>query len=206
MLGISNDIELRAGYQSCIRRLGKTCSAGSAHQPNNWPNMWSLRSAVAALVMALTVNGIASAEALPADLLRTAFGANDPMQVTKIVVARVDPWIDRVLSASPNSFEIGDSKGDRQAIIYDHPGIKEVEEAVARTNLFSISNSCGSAKATAKWMYVAWAVTFYVNESKVAAVYLDRTGLCASTGTQLYEVNPTELAIYLRRTFSFMNY
>ena len=87
-------------------------------------------------------------------------------------MARIGSWIDRVLSASPNSFEIGDSKGDRQAIIYDHPGIKEVEEAVARTNLFSISNSCGSAKATAQMDVRRVGRHVLFNEPRVAAVYL----------------------------------
>lgn len=161
----------------------------------------------AAAVMALLLLGAtftpAWANSTPKNLLEAAFGDQQHSEVSKVVIDRVDPWIMRVLSPSPNGFELGQARGDREAIILDHQGIIEIEDKLRDTTI--IQGGCYGTSYTPKYMPVSWAVFLYSDTAKVASFYLDWNN-CISTGTALYEVVQVDLPAYLRRMFSFMNY
>jgi hypothetical protein len=143
---------------------------------------------------------------LPSNLLEAALGNRDPEGVTRVVVARIDPWIDRIIGPTPRLFESGMIAGDRQAIITDRSGVVDMEDHLRWTRITSHSEGCYGEKFTAQSLFVSWAVFLYSDEAKVASIYLDSDGLCASTGTHIYNVDPQELGAYLKRMFSFMNF
>lgn len=162
-----------------------------------------------ALVLVSESSALANGS-MPKNLYEAVFGSQAAPQVTKVVVARIDPWIDRIVGPSPRSFESGQSRGDRQAIILDRSG--EIEDQLRGTRILSRSEGCyGEPDFTAQVFPVSWAIFLYTGETgetKAASIYLaaDGIGNCVSTGTHLYNIDPQALAAYLKRTFSFMNY
>jgi hypothetical protein len=141
----------------------------------------------------------------PANLLDALFGSNVPT-VTRVVVARINPWINRMLTPSPHSFENGESVGDLRAILDDAGWIAQVEDDLRSTNIISNTEGCRGKAADPESMYVSWAILFYDDQTRVAEAYITSDGLCASTGTHLYAVDPQGIARDLKRQFSFMNY
>jgi hypothetical protein len=155
-----------------------------------------------ALVTALAATG---GRGTPRNLLEAIFGSTVP-QVSRVVVARIDPWIDRVLGSSPHSFENGQSEGDLRAILDEPNCVYQIEDDLRGTNVISHSEGCHDATYDPQWLPVSWAILLFQGQTRVAEIYLTRDSLCASTGTHLYEVDPQGLGLDLKRQFSFMNF
>lgn len=158
---------------------------------------------ILSLVFALTPH---IAIAAPTNLLDASLGPilSSP-QITKVRIVRVDPWVARVLAPSPALFAKGQASGDAEASFTDLPGIEALVAALRNTKI-PASEGCYGEAHTAKDLPVSWAVFLYNDDTKLASIYLTRDGLCASTGSHMYNVDPFALSIYLMRNFSFMNY
>ena len=140
------------------------------------------------------------------NLLGAALGApKQSPQITKVRIVRVDPWVARGLTPSPALFAKGQAVGDAEAIFEDSPGIGALITTLQNAKI-PASEGCYGAAYTAQSMPVSWAVFLYNDDTQLASIYLTRDGLCASTGSHIYNVDPFALSIYLQRSFSFMNY
>jgi hypothetical protein len=158
------------------------------------------------LVVAVLLSAPAIAQAAPpTNLLDAALGSvlASP-QVTKVAVERVDPWIARVLSPSPSAFASGQAQGDAQAMFTDLPGIESIISTLKNARI--AKEGCYGATFTPQTFPVSWAVFLYNGDSRIASIYLTNNKLCASTGVQMYDVDPLALGVYLERAFSFMNF
>ncbi len=72
----------------------------------------TVRIRVAMLAIAVVTSRSALANSKPANLFDAAFGPSASPQINKVVVVRINPWIDRVLAPTPDAFDKGLSEGD----------------------------------------------------------------------------------------------
>jgi hypothetical protein len=172
-----------------------------------------VRVLLAILVLVTAASGKTLASTQPANLFDAVFGAGASPQINKVVVVRINPWIDRVLAPTPDSFEMGRSKGDSQALFTDRVGIAGITEALRHT--FIRTEGCYGTSFTAHQFPVSWAVFYHDDEIGVVrkgtdlvvgSVYLSLNGLCASTRGHMYDVGLDGIELYLKRVFSFMNF
>ncbi len=157
-------------------------------------------------VALLAATSYSWADKRPVSLWDVVFGRGAAPHIERVVVVRVNPWIARVLDPSPHLFELGQARGDSTASMTDNAGIAMLEDALRSTGV--VSEGCYGAAYAAEYLPVSWAIFFYPDreeKSKIGSVYVTRDGLCVSTGTKLYNVDPG-INLYLERNFSFMNF
>jgi hypothetical protein len=157
----------------------------------------------------LAATGPSSADERPASLWEAIFGPDATPQISRVVVIRINPWISKALDPTPHSFELGQAgAADSTATMTDSAGITALESELRGAGIGS--EGCYGTQYTAKYLPVSWAIFFYTDRytdtSRIGGLYLTLDGLCVSTGTKLYNVDPQIISLYLKRNFSFMNF
>ena len=174
----------------------------------------TVRPLVVMLALAVVTSGNALADAQPANLFDAAFSSSVSPQINKVVVVRINPWIDRVIAPTPGTFDKGLSKGDSQAVFTDRAEIEGITGALRRTSVIK-EGDCYNTTYTTSRFPVSWAVFFHDDESNVVgkendtvvgSVYVSPNALCVFTRDRIYNVGLDGIEPYLKRTFSFMNF
>jgi hypothetical protein len=164
------------------------------------------------MLSALTLEK-AQATSQPANLFDAVFGPGATPQINKVVVMRVNPWIGRVISPTVASFYRNPWQGDSQAVLTDRAGIDGLVQALRDTA--GVSEGCNGTTFTAQVFPYSWVVIYHDDESNVlgkgtdvilGSIFISLNGLCASTGKRVYFIGPDGIGLYLKRTFSFMNF
>lgn len=149
------------------------------------------------------------ASALRGTLYDAAF-PRPPAAINKAIIVRVNPWILRVISPSPSSFNENQPRGDSEAIVTDSASVQGIVHALQG----NLTDNEGCDNYTAAYFPYSWTIVFYDDRPEhfdgkdivVGSVFISLTGSCAATNNKVYAVDPEGIRSYLSRTFSFMNF
>jgi len=156
----------------------------------------------ATTLLAVTLLGAVPNAAPAGHSLLTVMGT-EKAGVQRVSVLRVDPWLQPIQTITPTRVEHAFSQ---EAVItnVDEASLNSIVDALSNATVYG--NGCYNKDYTVAGFRVGWALLLYGDSSRrVGAVYLSENGLCAIISNKLYDVDPS-LLIFLRRTFSFMNY
>jgi hypothetical protein len=196
--GWSGGTGRRGGEGRLIRQL-----PGGTHI-RTW-GRFPLTISVALLALTLALTPYLASGA-PTNLLDASLGPPlSTRQISKVRIVRVDPWIARALTPTPALFAKGQVNADAEAIFTDLPGIHAIVSTLRNAKI-PATEGCYDATYPAQSMPVSWGIFLYNDDTVLGSIYLARDGLCASTGSHMYAVDPLALSIYLQRNFSFMNF
>jgi hypothetical protein len=166
---------------------------------------------IVALVIGIT-NSSAHAQTPTQSLYSTIFGVNAAPKIYRVVVSRIDPNIERTLAPTAKLVDINKWEGDASARFQDRDGIESLVAILKSNDTTRGERYCKQGDADRfvfGWMIYFYSLAsdgIYDRKQELGSIFISPDGTCAWTHGQVYAIDPTGLARYLMRSFSFMDF